>query len=285
MTKAAAFALALAALAASPALAGTDQRVDVIGIPADMPTIASTRCVAPMVCLKKGEVRIASYDPGIWGSAKFYPGDVTLRDGTVLTGRVALLALRNDWSFVKQVILVIPEGESQALFFREGDALLIHQSRDGATETWDRYGNTYLRRQVSGTVRLSYNPAAGTSRPLSAFVPVSVLSNLSGAAGKQALIAALRDGKSAGESLRSGQNVGSAVSDVLGSIEVTEKEYLLFDERTSTTTAITKANYADTIQRLFAGCAAVDAKTVQGFAKKYGAIEAAITAYNARCVA
>lgn len=66
---------------ASPAHA-TKHKVDVIGISADMPKIGKTRCVAPGVCLKKDGSGVATYDPGVWGMAKFRPREVTLRDGT-----------------------------------------------------------------------------------------------------------------------------------------------------------------------------------------------------------
>jgi len=274
-------ALALA-LGAAPAQA-TDKKVDVLGIPADMPRIGKTRCVVPNVCFKKDAPTIASYDPGVIGSPKFRPGEVTLRDGTVLKGTVALLNTAADWEFVKQVALVIPEGESAAIFVGQEDALLIRQEQKDGTDIYDRYGNGYLRRLVSGRMRLSYNPAAGTSRPLSDFVPAGVLNNLSGALGREAVIAALRDGKTVGESLGAGKSLGSAVSDALGSIEITEKEYLLYDEQSGTLTAITKASHGPAMERMFAACPAADPKQVKALARNYGKIAEAVTYYNSVC--
>jgi hypothetical protein len=279
-------AIALAALAlalgAAPAQA-TDKKVDVLGIPADMLRIGKTRCVVPNVCFKKDAPTIASYDPGVIGSPKFRPGEVTLRDGTVLKGTVALLNTAADWEFVKQVALVIPEGESAAIFVGQEDALLIRQEQKDGTDIYDRYGNGYLRRLVSGRMRLSYNPAAGTSRPLSDFVPAGVLNNLSGALGREAVIAALRDGKTVGESLGAGKSLGSAVSDALGSIEITEKEYLLYDEQSGTLTSITKASHGPAMERMFAACPAADPKQVKALARNYGKIAEAVTYYNSVC--
>jgi len=278
--------LAALAMLAQPASAGTKDRIDVIGIPAAMPMIANTRCVAPNVCLKKGETRIASYDPGIIGSPKFRPGDLILRDGTRLSGRIALLNLAADWDFVKQVALIVLDGETAAIFIGPGDALLIHQAhdKDGAViDAYDCYGNGYLRRLVSGRMRLSYNPAAGTSRSLASFVPAGVLANLSGALGREAVIASLKDGRSVRESLSTGRDAGGALADVVSSISITEKEYLLYDEAADRTVAITKTSYRGDIERLFAGCAAADAKTVKGFAGNYGKVEAAVGYFNATC--
>jgi len=270
------------ACAAAPAQA-TDKKVDVLGIPTDMPRIGNTRCVVPNVCFKKDAPTIATYDPGVIGSPKFRPGEVTLRDGTVLKGTVALLNMAADWEFVKQVALVIPEGETAAIFVGREDALLIRQVQKDGTDTYDRYGSGYLRRLVSGRMRLSYNPAAGTSRPLSDFVPASVLNNLSGALGREAVMAALRDGKTVGQSLGAGRSFGSAVGDALGSIEITEKEYLLYDEQSGTLTAITKASHRAAMERLFAGCPAADARQVKAFAGNYGKIAEAVTYFNSLC--
>lgn len=277
-------ALASLALACSAAPAqATDKKVDVLGIPATMPRIANTRCVVPNVCFKKDAPTIASYDPGVIGSPKFRPGAVTLRDGTVLSGVVALLNMAADWEFVKQVALVIPDGESAAVFVGPDDALLISQTGKDGTDTYDRYGSGYLRRLVSGRMRLSYNPAAGTSRPLSDFVPAALLNNLSGAIGREAVMAALRDGKTVGDSLGAGKSLGSAVSDALASVSITEKEYLLYDEQSGRLTAITKPGYPAALERLFTDCTAADAKQVKALSRKYDKIAEAVTYYNSVC--
>lgn len=272
-------------LGSAPANA-TDKKVDVLGIPADMPKIGKTRCVAPNLCFKKDDPTVATYDSGVWGRAKFREGQITLRDGTVLTGRVALLNMAADWNFVKQIALIVPEGEAAAVFIGSDDALLIRQTRKDGVDIYDRYGGNYLRRLVSGPMRLSYNPAAGTSRPLSDFVSMSVLTNISGAAGREAVIAALRDGKTVSESLEAGKGLGSVVSDALGSIEITEKEYLLYNERSGELIAITKDSYRTDMSTLFANCASAqaDAKNLRSLSRKYKKIEEAIEYYNQACV-
>lgn len=278
-TKAAIFAASLYTL---PAHALTKERVDVIGIPENMERISGTECVAPFVCTSKKSGK-TSYDPGVWGRPKFRAGEVTLRDGTVMAGRVALLNKQADWNFVKQYVLIIPQGEAEAIFLGPQDAFLIKQTSKKGVDIYDRYAGSYLRRRVSGPMRLSYNPAAGQSRSLSQFVPLNIINNLSGAAGKEAVIAALRDGKSVSESLSAGKNVGNIVGEALSSIEITEKEYLLYDERADKLTAITKGNYPFVLRNLFANCTAANAKMVKAFGKKYKKIDEAIIFYNANC--
>lgn len=270
------------AFAAAPALA-TKERVTVLGITDETPhmDLEDLKCVFAYVCYseKRGGY---SYDPGVWGRAKFREGEVILRDGTKLAGRVATLSLAADWNFVKRIVLVIPEGEADAIYIGSKDAAIITQQHKKGERVFDGYDGAYLQRLVSGKMRLSYNPAAGTSRPISDFVPVSVLNSVSGAAGREAVIASLKDGKTVSQSLADGQSFGSAVSDALSSIEITEKEYLLYDDSTDTLTAITKANYESAMNTLFTGCAAADAKTRKGL-RKYKKIVEAVEFFNASC--
>lgn len=91
-------------------------------------------------------------------------------------------------------------------------------------------------------MRLSYNPAIGTSRPLSDFLPAGTISRLSGALGRQGVIDALKDGRTVSESLTEGTSAGRALGDALASVEITDKEYLLYNEKADILTPITKAN-------------------------------------------
>ncbi len=281
------FALAIAAaiaaltFVAAPAHA-TKEKVNVIGVPADLERIEGTKCVFAGVCFSKKRDAY-TYDPGVWGMAKFHEGTVTLMDGTVLEGRIAALGKSNDWNFIKRILLVIPTGESDAIYLSSTDALLIAQQTKKELRTYDRYDGAYLRRLVSGDVRLSYNPAAGTSRPLSDFLPAGTIASLSGAVGRQGVIDALKSGRTVGDSLTEGTSAGRALGEALSSIEITEKEYLLYDDRTLQLTAITKANYRPAMEVLFGGCAPLDQNPVKGFLKKYKKIVEAVEYYNATC--
>ena len=275
-----ALAPAALALTAAPALA-TKEKVNVVGVPADLERIEGTKCVFAGVCFSKKRGAY-TYDPGVWGMAKFYDGEVILRDGTKLTGRIAALGTARDWNFIKRILLVIPEGEADAIYLGSTDALLITQQHKKGPRTYDRYDGAYLQRLVSGKMRLSYNPSAGTSRPLSDFLPAGTIASLSGAVGRQGVIDAIKDGRTVEESLTEGTSAGRALGQALSSIEITEKEYLLYDESTDRLTPITKANYASSLATLFAGCAAADPKSLKGF-RKYKKIVEAVEFYNASC--
>lgn len=277
-----AFGLSLFLSLAPPANAFTKQKVTVIGVPEDAEKIGNTRCVFAGVCASK-KTGDYSYDPGVWGMAKFYDGEVVLRDGTKLDGRVAVLNLAADWDFVKRVALVIPAGEADAIYIGAQDAALITQQHKKGERVFDPYDSAYLQRLVSGKMRLSYNPAAGTSRPLSSFLPAGTISSLSGALGRQGVIDALKDGRTVSESLTEGTSAGRALGDALASVEITEKEYLLYDEKADILIPITKANYPATMEKLFTNCPAADAKQSQKLAKTYKQIEEAISYYNGVC--
>lgn len=274
------FAMLAVAFAAAPAHA-TKQKVNVVGVPADAERIDGTKCVFAGVCFSKKRDAY-TYDPGVWGMAKFYQGEVTLRDGTTLNGRVAALGTARDWNFIKRILLVIPEGEVDAIYLGSSDALLITQQTKKELRTYDRYDGAYLRRLVSGKMRLSYNPSAGTSRPLSEFLPAGTIASLSGAVGRQGVIDAIKSGRTVEESLTEGTSAGRALGQALSSIEITEKEYLLYDESADRLTAITKANYESAMNSLFTGCTAADAKTRKGF-RKYKKIVEAVEFFNASC--
>lgn len=276
-----ALALTLSGIAISAPAHATKETVNVIGIPADAERIEGTKCVFAGLCFSKKRDAY-TYDPGVWGMAKFRDGSVTLMDGTVLTGGIAVLGRANDWNFIKRIVLVIPEGETDAIYLNSTDALLITQQHKKGPRTYDRYDGAYLQRLVSGTMRLSYNPAAGTSRPLSEFLPAGTIASLSGAVGRQGVIDALKDGRTVSESLTEGTSAGRALGQALSSIEITEKEYLLYDESAEKLTPITKANYSGAMASLFAGCAAADAKTVKGF-RKYKKIVEAVEYHNKTC--
>lgn len=266
---------------AAPAMALTKQKVTVVGIPDDAERIEGTRCVMPNVCANKEG--IFKYDPGVWGVPKLRTGDVVLRDGTKIAGRVAMINYTSDWGFVKRAIVMVPEGEADAIFINSTDAVLITQQKKDETLVYDAYDGYYLERLVSGPMRLSFNPAAGTNGTVKKFIPPAIINNASGAVGREAVIAALRDGKTVDESLSDGQSVGTALGQALSSIEITEKEYLLYDEAQDQLRAITKENYPATMQSLFSGCVAADAKQVKSFAKKYKKIQDAIVYFNANC--
>jgi hypothetical protein len=96
------------------------------------------------------------------------------------------------------------------------------------------------------------------------------------------VIAALKDGRSL-KDVRSGGTASQALVDVISSIEITEKEYLVYDEARQTTTLVTKANHGEVMKALFASCPAADKKQAKSFSSAYGKIVEAFHYLNATC--
>ena len=258
------------------------KKVEVLGVPADAPLIEPSRCVAPYLCHPRGDRSVFTYNPDVWGNPKFSAGSVTLRNGGVLSGEVALLQTQQDWEFVKHHILVIPAGEAQAIYAGPGDALLVTQQTKKSLDTYDLYGDIYLKRLVSGRLRLSFNPTAGTSRPIADFLPPGLMEDAQRQLAAEEVLAAIRDGKNLRD-VRDSGTASQALADVVSSIEITEKEYLLYDEAAETTTLITKANHRQIVEGLFAACPAADPGQAKSFSRSYRKITDAFEYLNAVC--
>lgn len=258
------------------------ERVNVRGIPADTPFIANTRCYLPFVCIRKGE-ETPGFEFGVYGRPKFAPGDVLLAGGGRLSGRVALFQKGNDWEFVRHAALVIPEGETDAFYVGPGDAVILRQQGKEAMDVYDSYGGLYLKRLISGPLRLSYNPAAGTSHSLSSFVSPVVLDDLQQRAAAETLLQQLKSGKSVRESMEVA-NLKQSVINAIGSIEITDKEYLVYNEATKETLAINGDNYSQKMGAVFAACPKADAGEVKGLLKSMKKIEAAVGYWNSVCL-
>ncbi|MDB2438429.1 hypothetical protein N9W89_06905 [Hellea sp.] len=256
------------------------KKVNVVGVPDTIERIAvnNGKCAASFFCVKK--------KTGLWtyhGRVKFRKGEVTLLDGTVLTGQVVLLQRRQDWKFVKDMALIVPEGEEDAIYVGPGSAFLITQEhKKGGTNTYDAYGSIYLKRRVSGPMRLSYNPTAGTSRSLASFLPANAMKNLQTRVAGREVMAAIKDGKNLAD-VRDSGTASQAMVDVISSIEITEKEYLVYDEANDTTSAITKGNFKETMRNIFAACPEADSKDAKKYSKSYKKIDEAFEYINATC--
>ena len=255
--------------------------VTVRGVPTGTPFIAHTQCYLPFVCVKKGE-ETATYDPSVWGRPKFQAGEVELASGGQLKGKVALFQKDNDWEFIRHAALIIPEGETDAYYLGAGDAVIIRQQGKEGTDVYDGFGDAYLKRLISGAIRLSYNPAAGTSKKALSFVSPVVLEDIQKKMAAETLLKQLKSGKSVRESMAVA-DVKQAVFDVIAGIEVTEKEYLLYNEATKQTTAITGANYSDSLKPLFVACAAADSEQAKTLTKSMKKIQEAVTYLNKTC--
>ncbi len=258
------------------------KKVTVRGVPSDATLIGKSKCIAPYLCKKKKAPGLYTYNSGVWGNPKFAQGEVVLRDGTVLKGRVALLTRKQDWGFVKHLALIIPEGETDAWYVGPGYAQRITHKKKKTTNIFDMYGSIYLKRLVSGPIRLSYNPAAGTNKKIADFVSPIILGDIERQARGRATLAALKDGKSLKDAMKSGDSFSGTVSKVIASIEITEKEYLVFEKAKGTTTLVTKANYRNALRSLFSICPQADQRKLKSF-KSYKKIKKAFQYLNASC--
>ena len=92
----------------------------------------------------------------------------------------------------------------------------------------------------------------------------------------------LKAGKSVRESLQVANLQQSALS-ALGSIEITDKEYLLYNEATRELLAINGDNYSQVMGGVFAGCAKADAGQARSLGKSMKRIVEAVGYLNSTC--
>ncbi len=222
------------------------------------------------------------YDSRVIGYPRFFPGYIVLINGERVEGNIALFNDQvNDWSFVKRCLLIVPEGEEEAQYLNEG-VVVIKQEKKKDDVFYDLYKGGFLERLVSGSVRLSYNPDANTTNNISQFVSQSFLDSVRANTAK----------KSIRESMKEGESMQAAIGkaafkdqlfEIGNAIEITEKEYLLYNEKTGVTRLIKRDNYEQGIAELFKTCSSVEEKKVRAYQKNFGKIEDAIKAYNEVC--
>jgi len=242
--------------------------------------IGKKSCYAPRVCLADGET-LPRIPVGVAGYPNFLPGEVVLANGARITGKVLVDGEPRDWDFVKRWVYVVPEGETEAYYMLPGSVAEVAQV-DGGRKVFDAYGDAYLQRLISGPLRLSYNPAAGTSAKVAEFITPGVLEEAQQRAYANQLLGTLKAGGSLAEA-RAKADLKQDMVNVVSSIEITEKEYLLFDTATRTTRAITKASYAATMKAVFAACAKADPAQASALSQQMSQIEKAVAYLNATC--
>lgn len=184
----------------------------------------------------------------------FQPGYVILPTGEKLTGKVAQFRDFSDYDFFVYNIGFLPEGSEVASIFRGGRLAEFGQEINGVMQVWDGYVDGYLFRMVDGRFRLSRNPYSKTQNEFFTSVKNNIADSLAKDAAQRAFVRSIKDGQSMNESIENAANSGAVVSEVLGSVEINKKEYLIFDTRSGTVTAINKDNLPQHAQRLNAGC-------------------------------
>jgi hypothetical protein len=185
----------------------------------------------------------------------FQPGYIVLPTGERLKGSVALLRDFSDYDFFIYNVAFLPEGSSVASVFKGGRLVEFGQEIDGNMAGWDGYADGYVRRLVDGQFRLSRNPYSKTKNEFFASIKNQITDSLSKQATGQALASSLKNGQSLNESIENAANTGSVVSEVLGSVEINKKEYLIFDTHNKTVISVNKNNLKEEAKRLQSICA------------------------------
>lgn len=184
----------------------------------------------------------------------FQPGYVILPTGEKLTGKVAQFRDFSDYDFFVYNIGFLPDGSEVASIFRGGRLAEFGQEINGVTQVWDGYVDGYLLRMVDGRFRLSRNPYSKTKNEFFTAVKNNVADSLAKDAAQRTLVKSLKDGQDLNQSIENAANSGAVVSEVLGSVEINKKEYLIFDTRSGTVMAVNKDNLQQHAQDLTAGC-------------------------------
>jgi hypothetical protein len=184
----------------------------------------------------------------------FQRGYIILPTGEKLTGKVAQFRDFSDHDFFVYNIGFLPDGSEVASIFKGGRLAEFGQEIDGKMNIWDGYVDGYLLRMVDGKLRLSRNPYSKTKNEFFTSVKNNLADSLAKDAAQRALVRSLKDGQNLNESMENAANSGAMVSEVLGSIEINKKEYLIFDTRTGTAIAVNKDNFQQYAQTLNSGC-------------------------------
>lgn len=219
---------------------------------------------APLPLSKKDKTGRVFYDSRVIGSPKFYPGKVVLVSGEAVEGNIAVFNNTSDWNFVKRALVIIPNGEDQGQYLGLGTAVLIYQKKKKEQVFFDYYDGVYLKRLVSGDLRLSYNPAAGTAKSVSSFIGNSFLDSLKTKVAKKSIREDLSNGKSIQESLEKAK-LKTDLINLSSEIEIVEKEYLLYDTSAEKTIALTKSNYTEVMIEYVTGCTSFNKKKLKNY--------------------
>ncbi len=192
----------------------------------------------------------------------FQPGYIVLASGEKLNGKVAQLRDFSDYDFFVYSIAFLPEGSNVASTIKGGALSEFAQEIAGKWNVWDGYADGYLLRLTEGRYRLSRNPYSKTKNEFFTGLKNEAAGELSKEATEAAFERSVKSGSNLNESIENATSAGSAVGEVLGSIEVNRKEFLILDTKTRILTTVNKDNYKENLYRLAAGCPAFASATV-----------------------
>ena len=206
----------------------------------------------------------------------FQTGYIVLPNGVKLTGKVAQVRDFSDYDFFIYTVLFLPDGGNEASSFKGGRLSEFGQQIDGATRVWDGYADGYLIRMVDGRYRLSRNPYSKTKNEFFTSLKNQVADSLAKSAAQAAFMQSIKNGGNLNESIENAGNSAAAVGEVLGNIQINKKEYLIFDTRMNTVTAVNKDSFPDYVSKMSSGCAVKPAAS-------WDKIEEFVVFLNANC--
>jgi hypothetical protein len=184
----------------------------------------------------------------------FQRGYIVLPTGDKLKGSVAQLRDFSDYDFFVYNVAFLPEGSTVASVFKGGRLVEFGQEMNGTINVWDGYADGYVFRLVDGRFRLSRNPYSKTKNEFFTGIKNQLADSLRKQAMGQTVASGLQNGQSLNESIENAANVGSAITEVLGSVEINKKEYLIFDTLTKSVISVNKNNFKEEIQHLRSAC-------------------------------
>lgn len=184
----------------------------------------------------------------------FQEGYIMLPNGVQLNGKVAQNKDLGDYDFFIYSVLFLPEGTSVASVFRSGKLAEFGQTMNGKLQIWDGYADGFLLRIVDGRYRVSRNPYSTTKNEFFTSVINHAGDSLAKQVAQKALQKSFESGKNINESIENAANTSQAVSEVFGGIEISKKEYLIFDTKANTVKTVNKDSYKEYARSLTFVC-------------------------------
>ncbi|HRI79462.1 MAG TPA: hypothetical protein PLR06_08000 [Cyclobacteriaceae bacterium] len=229
--------------------------------------------------------RVFIYDPLIPGNPNFYPGYVITNSGVSITGQVAVLnVMGTEWRFFPKKIYFIPDKTDFASSMGGGDLLEVGQKLKKDFLIFDAFGDGYLQRIVSGTLRLSYNPDPKViTQPL--FYDASIVQDSAKMKALQHFIEeGINEGKPLGEVIR-GKDSPVSADMSLANAELIEKTYFLKDTRSGKIYMLNEANFRSVVEPLYSQCPNTANASTKGKTDLYNyrKVEESVLWFNANC--
>lgn len=183
----------------------------------------------------------------------FQPGYAVLPDGVKLKGSIAQDRTAGDYDFFIYGIFFLPERSNVASFIRGGALQEFGQEINGRMIIWDGYADGYLKRLVDGRYRLTRNPYSSARLEWFTSLKNPTADSLSKQVASEAFSQNIKSSKDINSAIETSVSAADFV-EALGNIDITRKEFLLFDVKTRTVQTVNKENFKTTCEQLVRDC-------------------------------